>query len=135
MQIYDCHLYVNLMASFQNFDFSYSNADWSFKFCSILEVFPLRMSRNGQTESLIPSLLESQIEECLAYESTMCIESTLRTKHKERRQNYYFTGCPKSKDTGCSLNIVFFSKDFRIFRTLAFLCFPLMSVCVHTPGR
>ena len=28
-----------------------------------------------------------------------------------------------------------FSKDFRIFRTLAFLCFPLVSVCVHTPGR
>jgi len=28
-----------------------------------------------------------------------------------------------------------FSKDFRIFRTLTFLCFPLVSVCVHTPGR
>ena len=28
------------------------------------------------------------------------------------------------KGTGCSLNIVFLSKDFRIFRTLAFLCFP-----------
>ena len=35
--------------------------------------------------------------------------------------------------TGCSLNIVFFSKYFRIFRTLVFLCFPLVSVCVHTP--
>ena len=40
-----------------------------------------------------------------------------------------------SSYTGCSLNIVFLSKDFRIFRTLAFLCFPLLSVCVHTPGR
>ena len=28
-----------------------------------------------------------------------------------------------------------FSKDFKIFRTLAFLCFPLVSVCVHTTGR
>ena len=34
-----------------------------------------------------------------------------------------------------SLNIVFFSKDFRIFWTLVVLCFPLVSVCVHTPGR
>ena len=25
-----------------------------------------------------------------------------------------------------------FSKDFRIFRTMDFLCFPLVSVCVHT---
>ena len=38
-----------------------------------------------------------------------------------------------SSYTGCSLNIVFLSKDFRIFRTLAFLCFPLVSVlCTHT---
>ena len=28
-----------------------------------------------------------------------------------------------------------FSKDFRIFWTLAFLCFPLVSVFVHTAGR
>ena len=28
-----------------------------------------------------------------------------------------------------------FFKDFRIFLTLVFLCFPLVSVCVHTPGR
>ena len=34
--------------------------------------------------------------------------------------------------TGCSLNIVFFSEDYKIFRTLAFLCFSLVSVCVHT---
>ena len=26
-----------------------------------------------------------------------------------------------------------FSQDFRIFQTLAFLCFPLVSVSVHTP--
>ena len=25
--------------------------------------------------------------------------------------------------------------DFKIFRTLAFLCFPSVSVCVHTTGR
>ena len=37
--------------------------------------------------------------------------------------------------TGCSLNFVFFSEDFKIFQTLAFLCSPSMSVCVHTPGR
>ena len=29
----------------------------------------------------------------------------------------------------------FFPKDLLIFRTLAFLCFPLVSVCVHIPGR
>ena len=28
-----------------------------------------------------------------------------------------------------------FSTDFRIFRTLAFLCFPSVSVCVHKTGR
>ena len=28
-----------------------------------------------------------------------------------------------------------FFKYFKIFRTLAFLCFPLVSVCVHIPGR
>ena len=28
-----------------------------------------------------------------------------------------------------------FSKDFKIFRTLAVFCFPSVSVCVHTPGR
>ena len=27
------------------------------------------------------------------------------------------------------------SKDFRTFWTLVVLCFPLVSVCVHTPGR
>ena len=37
-------------------------------------------------------------------------------------------------NTGCSLNIVFL-EDFKIFRTLAFLCFFSVSVCVHTPGR
>ena len=37
-----------------------------------------------------------------------------------------------SSYTGCSVNIVFFSEDFQIFRTLAFLCFPSVSVCVHT---
>ena len=37
--------------------------------------------------------------------------------------------------TGCSLNIVFFSDFFKIFRPLAFLCFPSVSVCVHTSGR
>ena len=34
--------------------------------------------------------------------------------------------------TGCSLNIVFLPIFFEIFRTLAFLCFPSVSVCVHT---
>ena len=33
---------------------------------------------------------------------------------------------------GCSLNIVFISKEFRILRTLTFICFPLVSVCVYT---
>ena len=28
-----------------------------------------------------------------------------------------------------------FSEDFKIFRTLAFLCSPSVSVCVHTQGR
>ena len=28
-----------------------------------------------------------------------------------------------------------FSKEFRIFRTLVFLCFPSVSVCVHILGR
>ena len=28
-----------------------------------------------------------------------------------------------------------FPAVFKIFRTLAFLCFPSVSVCVHTPGR
>ena len=37
--------------------------------------------------------------------------------------------------TGCSLNIVFFPKILKIFRTLAFHCFPSVSVWVHTPGR
>ena len=41
----------------------------------------------------------------------------------------------QQRATGCSLNIVFFSEDFKIFRTLAFLCFPSVSVYVHTPGR
>ena len=27
-----------------------------------------------------------------------------------------------------------FSEDFKLFRTLAFLCFPSVSVCVHTPA-
>ena len=30
--------------------------------------------------------------------------------------------------TGCSWNIVFLSEDFEIFRTLAFLCFPSVSL-------
>ena len=34
--------------------------------------------------------------------------------------------------TGCSLNILFFSKYFIIFRNLVFLCFPSVSVCVHS---
>ena len=35
--------------------------------------------------------------------------------------------------TGCSLNIVFFFENFKnIFRSLAFLCFPSVSVCVHS---
>ena len=33
--------------------------------------------------------------------------------------------------TGCSLNSVF-SEYFKIFRTLAFPCFPSVSVCVYT---
>ena len=37
--------------------------------------------------------------------------------------------------TGCSLNIVFFFDHFIIIRTPAFLSFPSVSVCVHTPGR
>ena len=36
--------------------------------------------------------------------------------------------------TGCSSNIVF-SKKIKIFRTVIFLCFPSVSVCVHRPGR
>ena len=28
-----------------------------------------------------------------------------------------------------------FSEDFKIFQTLAFLCSPSVSVCVHSPGR
>ena len=38
-----------------------------------------------------------------------------------------------NRDTGCSLNIVLFFKDFEIFRTLAFFCFP--SVYTHQAGR
>ena len=38
--------------------------------------------------------------------------------------------------TGYSLNIVFFSEDFKTFRTLAFPCFPSVSLCVtHQAGR
>ena len=38
------------------------------------------------------------------------------------------------RGTGCSLNIVFFPEDFKIFRTLAFLCLSSVSVSVHN-GR
>ena len=41
--------------------------------------------------------------------------------------NYFDLG-----GTGCVLNIVFFFENLKIFRTLAFLCFPPVSVCVHT---
>ena len=34
--------------------------------------------------------------------------------------------------TGCSIKYCVFSKDFRLFRTLVLLCFPSVSVCVHT---
>ena len=37
----------------------------------------------------------------------------------------------RSDFTGCSLNIVFIPEYFKIFRTLAFLCFPSVSVCTH----
>ena len=33
------------------------------------------------------------------------------------------------------INYCVFFDDFKIFWTLASLCFPLVSVCVHTPGR
>ena len=44
------------------------------------------------------------------------------------------------KQRQCITNRVFikycvFLKYFKIFRTLVFLCFPLVSVCVHTAGR
>ena len=38
-------------------------------------------------------------------------------------------------DTGCSLKNCVFYEDFKIFRTLAFLCFLSVSVCVNAPGR
>ena len=42
----------------------------------------------------------------------------------------------KFSNTGCSLNIVFFFEDLKIFGTLAFLCFPSVSVCItHQAGR
>ena len=40
-----------------------------------------------------------------------------------------FPSSVKSKHT---LNIVFFSGDFKIFWTLTFLCFPSVSVCGQT---
>ena len=33
------------------------------------------------------------------------------------------------------LKILCFLEDFKMFRTLAFLCFPSVSVCVHTPAQ
>ena len=36
------------------------------------------------------------------------------------------------RTTGCSLNIVFFSEDFKMFWSLAFACFPSVFVCTHT---
>ena len=51
-------------------------------------------------------------------------------------QNKYWQKRRKSAQvsTEYSLNIVFFPEFLKIFRTLAFLCFPSVSVCVHTPG-
>ena len=37
--------------------------------------------------------------------------------------------------TGCSLNIVFFSKILTYSGLFPFSVFPSVSVCVHTPGR
>ena len=65
---------------------------------------------------------------------------TIEPGHRDTWHNYtHLYGWAKKVltiwfDTGCSLNIVFL-EDFKIFRTLAFLCFPSVSVCVHTLGR
>ena len=45
---------------------------------------------------------------------------------------HHFSFLKRNLGTGCSLNIVFFSEDFKIFRILDFLCTPSVSVCSHT---
>ena len=56
-----------------------------------------------------------------------------------REGGYEGSGAIASKDSRCCYRVFtkycVFSEDFKIFRTLAFLCFSLVSVCVHTPGR
>ena len=70
------------------------------------------------------------------------VEGEVRTlKHQELRFTFVAKLSVKSfvkaalRTYRVFIKYCVFSKDFRIFRTLVFLCFPLVSVCVHTPGR
>ena len=56
----------------------------------------------------------------------LCINRSLDLNCYIRRR--IFVCC----NTGCSLIIVFFSENFKIFQTLVFLCLPSVSVVVHT---
>ena len=61
----------------------------------------------------------------------LSISSSSHTQHKTLKlwRCFYFVVIQ-----GVHLILCFF-RIFKIFRTLAFLCFPSVSVCVHTPGR
>ena len=45
---------------------------------------------------------------------------------------HWFRHAIRSSNTGCSINIVFFRRFLNILRTLAFLGFPSVSVCMYT---
>ena len=99
---------------------------------------PILLSYEALIFSLIIKCLIKRYEQIVK----MLIEIFFRGPVKADAKADGKTGSPPRQDwsikeagvkgTECSLNIVFFSKDFRIFRTLFFRT---MSVCVHTPGR
>ena len=104
----------------------------------ILHVFNLYISYNVHMYyvcSRIPLLF---IKICFdhfesRYKRAMILGDPVYNIYSLKRNIFYFDSILYS--TGCSLNILIFSEDLKIFQTLTFLYFPSMSVCVHTPGR
>ena len=85
-------------------------------------------------------MFEELADICLVYSrSVLSNPQTDWPHHNTVRGGEMPSDIPKGRD-GSRFYRVFikycvFSTDFRKFQTLVFLCFHLVSVCVHTPGR
>ena len=107
----------------------------------ILSFFSFFYQHMGGNNVIFPSSYHMPVTFPMINKNSQCLQGGVHQISSRATEIWLVEMISNNKVLGpCGSYRVFikycvFSEFFQLFRTLAFLCFPSVSVCVHTPGR